>query len=52
MTKELYFEIEDAIVDCIEEESMAKEQMIKYITETYNVSSEFVRRCYEEMYGN
>lgn len=42
--------VEDAIVVAIEDEGMSKEEMLKYITETYKVSPTFVLNAYAEMY--
>lgn len=50
MTKTQANQVEDAIVSCIEDEGMTKEQMLKYITETYKVSPTFVMNAYTEMY--
>ena len=51
MTKSQQHQIEDAIVICIEDHKMSKEEMLKYIIETYQVSKVFVLNAYEEMYG-
>ena len=52
MTKSQQHQIEDAIVVCIEDENMTKEEMLKYITETYDASPIFVLNAYNEMYGD
>lgn len=50
MTKSLSNQIEDAIVTCIEDENMSKEEMLLCVTETYKVSKAFVLNAYQEMY--
>lgn len=50
MTKTQQQQIEDAIVIAIEDDRMTKEEMMRYITETYKVSPVFVLNAYQEMY--